>query len=377
MKVVYVFRSLAMWGGIERILVDKMNCLVEMYGAEVCLLTADQGSHAIPYTLARGVHVEDLGIRFHQQYQYGGFRRLWKGRQLRRLFERRLSARLAEIQPDVIVAVATAYADSVAKVKRRVPMIVESHSICLRTLHSDRFLHQYYDFRLKHALRRAQCIVALTEGDAREWRRIYGEQRVRVIPNMVHLNTTGRQSTLQQRRVIFAGRLDYQKRAMSLLHIWQRVYPQHPDWALDIYGEGEEQQAVEQRARQLGMNIRVNQPTGHIFDRYCDSSILVSTSLFEPFGLVIPEAMSCGLPVVAYDCPYGPSALITDGEDGFLVPMDDEQAFAARLDELMGSEPLRRRMGQAAILKSHRFAPPHVMPAWKELLEEVSGKKFE
>ena len=47
-----------------------------------------------------------------------------------------------------------------------------------------------------------------------------------------------------------------------------------------------------------------------------NSSILISTSLFEPFGLVIPEAMSCGLPVVAYDCPYGPASIITDGLNG-------------------------------------------------------------
>ena len=63
--------------------------------------------------------------------------------------------------------------------------------------------------------------------------------------------------------------------------------------------------------------------------------VIVSASLFEPFGLVLPEAMSCGLPVVTYDCPYGPASIITDGEDGFLINQGDEQQFAERLSLLM------------------------------------------
>ena len=69
MKVLYVFRSLAMWGGIERILVEKMNYLSKVYGFDVYMLTSDQGNHSVPYHLEDSVHLEDLNIRFHQQYQ--------------------------------------------------------------------------------------------------------------------------------------------------------------------------------------------------------------------------------------------------------------------------------------------------------------------
>ena len=370
-----------MWGGIERILVDKMNYLVTMYGAEVYMLTSDQGSHVIPYQIAKGVHVEDLGIRFHQQYQYGGLRRLWMAWLLQRRFEQRLKKKIATIQPDVIVTVATDHADSVAKVKGQIPLVVESHSICLRTLHTDRFLHQYYDWRLRKALYKAQAIVALTEGDAQEWRKLYGE-RVKVIPNMVHLSPTTQHpspnthhptSNTQHpspttHRAIFVGRFDYQKRVLDIIRIWQQVFPAHQDWQLDIYGEGEQQKEAEMAALLAHANITIHPPTADIFSRYQESSILVSTSLFEPFGLVIPEAMSCGVPAVAYDCPYGPASIITDGEDGFLVPLGHAQQFAERLSQLMDNEPLREQMGKKAIVSAQRFSAAEVMPQWKELL---------
>ena len=79
MKVLYIFRSLAVWGGIERVLVDKMNYLVSMYGYEVYMLTTCQGNHPVPYLLDNAVHLEDLGIQFHRQYQYRGLKKLWDG----------------------------------------------------------------------------------------------------------------------------------------------------------------------------------------------------------------------------------------------------------------------------------------------------------
>ena len=86
MRVLYVFRSLAVWGGIERVLVDKMNYLVSMYGYEVYMLTTDQGAHPIPYSLEKAVQLEDLGINFHHQYRYNRFKRLLVARRQARHF---------------------------------------------------------------------------------------------------------------------------------------------------------------------------------------------------------------------------------------------------------------------------------------------------
>ena len=95
------------------------------------------------------------------------------------------------------------------------------------------------------------------------------------------------------------------------------------------------------------------------------------TSLFEPFGLVLPEAMSCGLSVVAFDCPYGPADIITDGVDGFLIKNRDIQGFADRVCQLIENEELRHQMGQNGIVSSQRYRADVIMPKWINLFENL------
>lgn len=370
MTILYVFRSLAVWGGIERILIEKMNHLVRMYGYDVYMLTTDQGHHPLPYALDRSVHLEDLGIRFHQQYQYSGIRKLLVANRLRQRFEEKLSNRIAKIQPDVIVCTTANYVDldCIVRHKGDIPLVVESHSNYRDTFGRPGLHSRYADFHYHRSLRKAQVIVALTAGDAADWRRRY--PTVAVIPDMVHVSE-GKMSDLSGKRVVFVGRFDYQKRPMEVIRIWQMVHPRFPDWQLDIYGEGEDEHELKETASSLSMNINIHPPTKDIFDIYCQSSILVSTSLFEPFGMVIPEAMSCGLPVVSYNCPFGPSDIITDGKDGFLVGLDDREAFANRLALLMGDIALRRQMGSLAMAVSDRFSVVRIMPLWKTLFEDL------
>lgn len=374
MRILYVCRSLAYWGGIERILVDKMNHLVTMYGYEVFMLTTDQGDHPVPYQLEEKVCLEDLDIRLHQQYRYHGIKKLYVAQRKERLFSLCLSNRLQSIKPDVIVCTTANYTDInvISRLKGNIPLIVESHSIFRHTFGQKGLRNRYADYMYCRGLSKSQMIVALTEGDADEWRKEFPD--VCVIPNMVHLNKD-EVASLDQKRVIWVGRFDYQKRPMEILRIWKEVYPQFPDWHLDLYGEGELQEELEEKARLLNMNAHVHRPTAQIFNAFRQSSVLVSTSLFEPFGLVIPEAMSCGLPVIAYDCPYGPSAIIKDGQDGFLIGNNDVQAFANSLCLLMKDLTMRQKMGHAAIASSSRYAAERIMPKWKSLFEKFAVPK--
>jgi glycosyltransferase involved in cell wall biosynthesis len=101
--------------------------------------------------------------------------------------------------------------------------------------------------------------------------------------------------------------------------------------------------------------------------------MLLLTSLYEPFGLVLPEAMSCGLPVVAFDCPYGPADIITDGVDGFLIKDRDIEAFADRVCQLIESEELRCQMGKQGVVSSQRYRADRIMPMWNRLFQELAA----
>lgn len=371
MKILYIFRSLAVWGGIERVLVDKMNNLVSMYNHEVFMLTSCQGNHPIPYPLGENVHIKDLGIQFHKQYQYSGVRRLLYWWRSIRLFEERLSKEIYQLQPDVIVCTTADPVNSVTNVKGNIPLIVESHSICYRTIYDKRLRKRLNAKLLLKGMKRAACVVALTEEDAAEWRKVH--QHVKTIPNMVNLNQGG-VASLCNKRLIWVGRFDYQKRPMEVIELWKSIYRKFPDWHLDIIGEGEQKQLIEKTMASLGLNIHIFPPTSLIFDYYRNSSILVSTSLFEPFGLVIPEAMSCGLPVVAYDCPFGPGSIISDGINGYLVKKDNREMMIEKICMLMDDISMRREMGKAAFESASRFSANHIMPMWNNLFLSILNK---
>ena len=321
MRILYLFSSLAIWGGIERILIDKMNWLASGSGIEVYMLTTDQGDHLIPYQVSNKVHIEDLGISFHRKYQFGYLKRICISYQMRHKYKKSLTDHIIRIQPDVIVCTTADQIDIISEVKRRIPLVVESHSICSRTIEQGKYavLRKYRRYKFIKSLSKAECVVALTKGDAEEWHHFH--RHVKVIPNMLHPCKI-EPSSLNSKHVIWVGRFDYQKRAEVAIGIWKQVANRYSDWCLDIYGEGECESEVTLMASST-QNVFVHKPTSHIFDCYSNSSILISTSLFEPFGLVIAEAMSCGLPVVAFDCPYGPATIINEGVNGFLFSPDN------------------------------------------------------
>jgi glycosyltransferase involved in cell wall biosynthesis len=272
-------------------------------------------------------------------------------------------------RPDVIVSNASEFVDFILKCKGTIPLVVESHGTFNRPFHMQEmtvFNHIKSYFHQK-ALKKADRVVALTHGDAEQWKQV--NPNVFIIPNIVTMNDTGVYSDCEAKRVIFVGRLDPQKGYQYLDAIWRIVEKRHPDWRLDIYGEGADLPENKSIIPQ-GKQVYPHAQTINILDKYKESSILILTSVYEPFGLVLPEAMSCGIPVVAFDCPYGPSNIITNGKDGFLIDCYDVEAFANQLCLLMENKVLRKQMGRQAILSSQRFRKENIMPMWLELFGE-------
>ena len=368
MRVVYLYPALAIWGGIERILVDKMNYLVRHYGYDVYIITSDQGQHKLPYDLDERVHFIDLKIRFHTRYRYKLLRRLNEYRKQLKLYHNRLKDQLRLIRPDVIACTTSQEVKPLLRIKGDSPLIVEAH---LNFMHPETLLHRIQMRMNNYWIGKAEAVVTLTKEDEENWGQV--SDYVNVIPNIVHLNDSNLYSDSTTKHVLFVGRFEEQKNIGELLRIWQLVHPKFSDWKLDLYGDGSLWEKYKQESDALNINIELHKPTAQIMDVYRSSSVFVMTSLYEPFGLVIPEAMSCGLPVVSYDSPYGPASIISDGKDGYVIPMHDIQAFANRLCQLMGDEELRKEMGKRAIVSSQRFSADKIMPMWKELLEKLTS----
>ena len=374
MRILYVYSAWAIWGGIERVLIDKMNYLADTEGYEIYTLTYDQGTNPIPFPLSSKVIYRDLNVRLYHHYRYHGLKKYYYKYKLQKLLVKRLQSEILEIMPDVIVCPRVDLLSYILKAKGRIPLVYESHSsykwIAMEKKGLVWFFRQHYYNRL---VKKVQMVVSLTEGDALEWRKI--TNHVSVIPNVVKLNYSGQYSNCQSKSVIFVGRLSLQKDVHSLLRIWSIVHKRFPEWQLHIYGDrGEETESIVHALEQISENIYLHEPTSQIFDKYLDSSMLLSTSLYEPFGLVLPEAMSCGLPVVAFDCPYGPSEIITDGVDGFLIRNRDLQEFAQKVCLLIENQEMRLQMGRAGMQSARRYEASQILPMWKTLFRQLSGK---
>ena len=374
MRILYVTDALAIWGGLERVLVEKANYLASHNGNEVFMLTISQGGHSFPFPLDDKVTHVDLNIPFYTQYQYSGIRRLLSLRRLHRDCRKGIRQQLNYINPDVILCPRIEFVKDICKVKGYTPLVFESHS----SFWTSRFeraglLRRLHTWWMNQSAKQAQAVVTLTEGDAAAWRKV--NNHVFVIPDVVHLNEKDVYSNVDAKSAVFVGRLSRQKNIGCLLSIWQLVRQRHPDWQLHVYGEkGDIEEPLWQQLHEEGNGITVHSPTTEILNVYQQHAMLLLTSRYEPFGMVLPEAMSCGLPVIAFDCPYGPADIITDDMDGFLVKDWDIMSFADKVCLLMENQDLRQQMGQAAIRSSQRYRSDRIMSVWQELFESLGPK---
>lgn len=166
-----------------------------------------------------------------------------------------------------------------------------------------------------------------------------------------------------------------QKGFDRLVSAWRIVSRKHPDWTLSIYGDGMREQLQRQVDEEgVASSCLLKHTVQNIVDKYCESSIFVLSSRYEGFGMVIIEAMACGVPPVSFTCPCGPRDIIADGRDGLLVENGDIEGLAEKICYLIEHEDLRRKMGRQARMDVERFRIEHIAEQWKELFEEALEK---
>jgi glycosyltransferase involved in cell wall biosynthesis len=221
------------------------------------------------------------------------------------------------------------------------------------------------------------AVTALTEETAEGYRGLLrGQTRVEVIPNGAR-PPDGKRAGLDAKVVVSAGRLTGQKGFDRLLPVWAAVSGKHPDWELRIYGEGRRKRRLRRQIRELGLDgrARLMGYSSRLPDELAAASIYVMASRYEGFPMVLLEAMSVGLPVVSFDCPTGPSDVISDGVDGFVVPDGDGDALAGAITELVEDPGKRRAFGAAALEKAASYDPAVVAARFEALLEELAAAK--
>ena len=378
LKLVYLTPALYMAGGVERVLTLKANYFAEHFGYDVTIILTEGKGKSPFYPLSDRIKVVNLDIGFEQLWNCSFLKKIFVYLKKQRQYKKALTAELMKLCPDITVSLLRREINFLIGIKDGSKKIGELHVNRLNyrnfEANDTNFIKQLFAklwmFSLVKQLKRLDRFVVLTEEDMLAWPEL---QNVSVIPDPLSFVPTA-QSSLSVKRVIAVGRYVYQKGFDLLLQAWAKIERQCPDWMLVVYGDGD-RAPYEQIMRNLGIDTSrclLNGPTTDIQREYVNSSLFVFTSRFEGFGMVLVEAMACGLPVVSFACPCGPKDIVRDGEDGFLVENGNIDELVQQLMKLMVDHRLRTAFARHAQQNAQRFNIEQTALRWKSVFESCT-----
>lgn len=377
MKIIYCIHSVYNPGGMERVLLNKVSYLCSKLNWDITVVTTDQKERPPFYPFPEKIKRIDLKINYsddnHKNIMGKIIGYLWR----RRLHKKALTHLLEREQADIVVSLYPSESSFICDIKDGSKKVLELH-FCkfFRLQYRRKGLLKYIDrYRTKQdeqIVQHFDRFIVLTEEDRGYWGNLLN---IEVIPNAALL-VGNLCSDVSAHRVIAVGRLDYQKGFDRLIEAWSLVNKQVKckDWHLDIFGQGEWHGKLQQMIDDYQMNdsVHINNPSNRIEDEYVKSSILVMSSNYEGFPMVMIEAMSCGVPVISFNFQSGPKDIIQDGVNGVLVDNGDIIGLADAIIKLICDENLRRSLSTNARKVIETYSEDVVMQKWISIFKSLS-----
>ena len=362
MKILYITPRITGEGGLIRVISLKANYLSAVFGHKIHILTQNENAPLF-YEFDENIVLHNMVL---------------KGKNLKLLFNYRteLKKEISLINPDLIIVCDGLKGFFIPWFFRlKIPILFEVHGSIFNRENEIKpnFLNTIklnieLTFK-KIATIKFTKIILLSEESAKEW----SLKNSRIIPNPMWFNGI-LASNLEAKKAIAVARHSYEKGIDRLLLIWQKVVLIHPEWTLDIYGESEGNLKYQKMAQELNIASKVNfhQPVANIIEKYQNATLCLMTSRFEGFGMVLLEAMTCGLPCIAFDCPCGPRSLVFHNENGLLIENDNINEFSESVIQLINDEGKIKHLAKNAVLSVQKYNLEDIMKQWNTLFFEIS-----
>lgn len=338
MKIFFIINSLFSRSGSERVACILANKLVENFNYEITIINRDTDFNKVAYPLNNKIRVEKIS---------GSYYYFYKG----------LSNYIKEEQPDRIIihnmgklSLLCAFIPNIKKI-----IVLEHVSFISRP--------KWVQMLSELIYKKIDMVITLTNKDKYYFDKI--NKNVITIPNFSPYPVSTKQNVTDKNKVIAVGRLTDQKNFLHLLKAWEKVFLKIPNWKLCIYGEGEQQNLLNEYIQSKNLeNIFLEDVTAEIKTVYEESSFFVMSSKYEGLPMVLIEAQSFGLPVVSYNCPNGPSDVIIDGYNGFLIENQNIDQLAEKILELSADPSLLTVFSKNSLKNALNYQPEKILELW-------------
>ena len=380
MRILYCIPHLYNSGGMERVLTQKVNWLAAHTEHEITILTTERmpaGSPKCYFSLSEKVQVVELNIDFNADYTKPLLSKYYAHMRRMRMYKRALSEYIRAHGVDLCISLGGKEIVFLRKLPCRT--IAEMHFAMnqrrqlIEANHKSLFWSLVGEVRtrqLVQAVKPLERLVVLTDADKAAWEKA-GCTNVTVIPNPCAINS--RKSKVESRKtktVLAVGRLHEQKGFDLLLQAWQPIEKYYPEWQLRIVGEGPQRAALERQIREQGLgHVVLAGRSADMVEEYAAASLFVLSSRYEGLPLALIEAMWCGTPCVAFNCPQGPAELLAD-KRGWLVENGNVEKLTQQIEyALTHPDEVAARATEAQTYARATYSEATIMPQWTKVIE--------